>query len=274
VTIDGKALQAPTEPGGAIEAVVEVASGEERELRVAYKTRGIRQWRYDPTGGVGRVRNLNARVTTDFLAVDYPDGCLSPMRAEPQGSGMALGWTASDLITRAAVGVIVPGKMNPGPIVSRITFFAPVCLVFFFILVGTIAILYEVGIHPMHYLFVAAGFFAFHLLLAYLADHVTIHAAFPASAATSVVLVTTYLCAALRGRFPWRVALGGQAFFLVLFSYSFFLEGMTGLVVALGSVVTLAFLMRVTAHVDWEVVFRRPDGRGAQRGPRPTGATG
>jgi len=75
---------------------------------------------------------------------------------------------------------------------------------------------------------------------------------------TSVALVTSYLSAALGGEFPWKVALGGQLFFLVLFSYSFFIKGITGLTVAIGSVVTLAVLMRVTAHVDWEEVFAGP----------------
>ena len=78
------------------------------------------------------------------------------------------------------------------------------------------------------------------------------------AALTSVVLVTSYLSAALGGKFPWKVAVGGQLFFLVLFSYSFFLKGTTGLTVAIGSVVTLAVLMRVTAKVDWDEVFTRP----------------
>ena len=47
----------------------------------------------------------------------------------------------------------------------------------------------------------------------------------------------------------------GQLFFLVLFSYSFFLKAMTGLTVAVGSVVTLAILMKVTARTDWDTVF-------------------
>ena len=44
-------------------------------------------------------------------------------------------------------------------------------------------------------------------------------------------------------------------FFLVLFSYSFFVKGITGLTVAIGSVLTLAILMKVTAHVKWAEVF-------------------
>jgi len=33
-----------------------------------------------------------------------------------------------------------------------------------------------IDLHPMNYFFLAAAFFAFHLLLAYLCDHVLIHA--------------------------------------------------------------------------------------------------
>jgi inner membrane protein involved in colicin E2 resistance len=128
-----------------------------------------------------------------------------------------------------------------------------------------------VNIHPMHYLFVAAGFFAFHLLLAYMAGLVHIHVAFIVSAVVSVALVTTYLSMALRGEFPWKVAAAGQIFFLVLFSYSFFLKGITGLTVAVGSVITLAILMKVTAHVDWDKVFA--DGGTKAAALRPTTGT-
>jgi inner membrane protein involved in colicin E2 resistance len=125
-------------------------------------------------------------------------------------------------------------------------------------LVTTISILSKVNIHPMHYLFVAAGFFAFHLLLVYMAGVINIHASFIISAAVSVFLVTGYLSAALRGEFPWKVAVTAQLFFLVLFSYTFFLKGITGLAVAIGSVATLAVLMRLTAHVDWDEIFSKP----------------
>jgi inner membrane protein involved in colicin E2 resistance len=109
----------------------------------------------------------------------------------------------------------------------------------------------------MHYLFVTAGFFAFHLLFAYLVDLVNVHLAFTASTITSVGLVTLYLRSALGPRFPWKLAALGQIVYLVLFSYSFFLEGMTGLTVTIGSVLTLAGLMYATAKLDWTTVFGR-----------------
>ena len=61
--------------------------------------------------------------------------------------------------------------------------------------------------------------------------------------------------AALGAAFPWKIATLGQAFYLVVFSYSFFLKGLTGLTVTIGSILTLAMLMRMTAGINWKEVF-------------------
>ncbi|MFH1708754.1 MAG: inner membrane CreD family protein, partial [Planctomycetota bacterium] len=203
----------------------------------------------------GRAQNLRLAVQTDFAAVDYPEGGLSPMRVEDEGGGRVVTWEAADLITHQDMGVVVPEKLNPGPLAARIIFFAPVCLIFLFLLVVTINIVSRVNIHPMHYLFVAAGFFAFHILLAYLVDVVNIHIAFWSAAAASLLLVNLYLRGTLGRSYPWKRSAASQVFFMVLFSYSFFLKGMTGLTVAIGSVITLAVLMGIAARVDWNGVF-------------------
>jgi hypothetical protein len=253
--LDGRKLDGSSSATDGVAEILELGPGASAEFKVAYRTRGIREWRYKPDTGSGRVQNLNVAVNTNFQDVDYPEGCLSPMAAKAVQGGMELRWQATDLITRQDIGLIIPERLNPGPLTTRITFFAPVCLIFFFVLVATINILCKVNIHPMHYLFVAAGFFAFHLLLSYMAGLVHIHLAFVIAAVVSVTMVTTYLSAALRGKFPWKVAALGQAFFLVLFSYSFFLQGITGLTVAIGSVITLGIIMKVTAHINWETAF-------------------
>ena len=61
------------------------------------------------------------------------------------------------------------------------------------------------ALHPMHWFFISAAFFAFHLLLAYLVDHVNVHLAFALAAATSVFLVVSYLrlVAGTRGGVKW-----------------------------------------------------------------------
>lgn len=257
MTLDGKDIQVPVDTREGAGEIVELAPGASREFRVTYRTRGLREWRYQHDRNTGRVKNLALTVKTDFAKVDFPDGTSSPSSLEIGRKDAVLSWKATDQITREDIGITIPEKLNPGPVTSRITFFAPVCLIFFFILTATINIMYRVSIHPMHYLFVAAGFFAFHLLLSYLVAFIDIHLAFGVSAVVSVFLVTSYLSAALGKAFPWKVAAAGQVFFLVLFSYSFFLQGMTGLTVAIGSVVTLGILMKMTAHVDWAEVFAK-----------------
>jgi len=257
IWVDGVPEQVDVDTVDGVRKIVQVAPGETRTFRVAYRTRGLGEWRYRPATESGRVRGLDMAVTTDFAAVDFPEGSLSPMSLEVTPQGTQLGWTASDLITRQDVAVAMPEKLNPGPLAARMSFFAPVCLLFFFVLITAIGVLRKLDIHPMHYLFVTAGFFAFHLLFAYLVDHVNVHVAFGIASLTSVALVIAYLRGALGKAFPWQLATLGQLFYLVLFSYSFFLEGMTGLTVTLGSVLTLAVVMYFTARLDWNQVFAR-----------------
>ena len=56
-----------------------------------------------------------------------------------------------------------------------------------------ISTLRRVELHPVNYFFLAAAFFAFHLLLAYLVDHISIHAAFLISSVVSTALMVSYL---------------------------------------------------------------------------------
>jgi inner membrane protein involved in colicin E2 resistance len=113
------------------------------------------------------------------------------------------------------------------------------------------------NLHPVNYAFLSAAFFAFHLLLAYLVDHVNVHAAFAAAAAASVFLVVSYLRLVAGMGAALREAGVAQVVFLVLFSYAFFFEGYTGLTVTVGAVLTLFVLMQLTGRVDWGRVFER-----------------
>ena len=83
------------------------------------------------------------------------------------------------------------------------------------------------SLHPMNYFFLAAAFFAFHLLLAYLVDHLEMNAAFAIAAAVSIFLVVSYLRIVAGMRTALVQAGLAQLVFLVLFSYAFFFEGYT-----------------------------------------------
>jgi inner membrane protein involved in colicin E2 resistance len=103
----------------------------------------------------------------------------------------------------------------------------------------------------MHYFFLATSFFAFHLLLAYLADHISIHLAFAVCSAVSLFLVVSYLRIVAGPRFAFVEAALAQLVYLVGFSYAFFFQGYTGLAVTIGAILSLFLVMQMTARIDW-----------------------
>ncbi|MCP3689351.1 MAG: hypothetical protein GY784_13155 [Gammaproteobacteria bacterium] len=224
-------------------------------VEIHYQTRGVGSWLYKLDTGSGRVSGLDVVVTTNFDAVDFIEASLSPMQTETTATGLAIHWQANELITSQDIGIELPQKLNPGPLAARMSFFAPVCLLFFFVLITAICITRNIDIHPMHYLFVNAGFFAFHLLFAYTIDLINVHVAFVIASVVSVSIVVRYLSSALGEAFPWKIAAVGQFVYLVLFSYSFFITGMTGLTVTIVSILTLAVLMQITSKTNWGRVF-------------------
>jgi inner membrane protein involved in colicin E2 resistance len=151
--------------------------------------------------------------------------------------------------------MVMPEKLQPGPLAGKISFFAPVSLFFFFFLMFIITTMRGIELHPMNYFFLAAAFFSFHLLLAYLVDHVSIHTAFAISSVVSVFLVVSYLRLVIGMQFASREAAIAQFVYLVMFSYAFFLKGFTGLAITIGSVVTLFVVMQVTGRIHWTDKF-------------------
>ena len=236
---------------GVTEAVT-LAPGASAPLRVAYRSRGLDRWGYG-FGEAPRVRNFALTMTTDFAEIDFPAGTGSPTGRgrTADGRGWKLDWNYPDVIGAQPVAMAMPNVLNPGPVATRITFFAPVSLLFFFTVLLIVSALRGVNLHPMNYFFLAAGFFAFQLLFAYLVDLIPIHVAFVVAAAVSLALIGGYLRAAAGVAFA-RVALAAQFAYLVLFSCSFFFDGLTGLTITVGAVVTLALLMTLTARVNWE----------------------
>lgn len=235
-----------------------LAPGAEGRLDVTYRSRGLGTWTYAMSDGVGQVRDFELQVATNVDGIDFPAGTLSPTAKARQAGGWELRWRFESLVTGQRIGLELPNKLNPGPLAARITFFAPVGLLFFLTVMVLLGVLTRQSLHPMNYFFLAAAFFAFHLLLAYLVDHVDIHAAFAVSSAVSVFLVVSYLRLVAGARFALLRAGLAQLVFLVLFSYAFFFEGYTGLTVTIGAVLTLFALMQLTARVDWNEVFGGP----------------
>ncbi len=240
-------------------ALVELAPGEEADIRIAYKSRGLDSWLYSFDDDITTVKNLTLTVNTDFEEFNFPARTISASTKTRTPQGWELEWEFANLVSDFDVGVEMPGRLNPGPLASRMSYFAPVSLLFFFTVLVVLGAVKDTNLHPMHYFFLGATFFSFHLLFAYLVDHVLLELAFVIAAVVSMALVISYLWRVVGRRFALREAGLSQFLFLVLFSYAFFFEGYTGLVVTIGAIITLAVLMQVTAKVDWAEVFRKKE---------------
>ena len=236
---------------------IRVPAGKTVALHASYRSQGLDTWRYNFGDGVSQIRNFTLNVHTNFKDIDFPENTLSPTTKREIGNGWDLTWNYTNLVSGYAIGIAMPQKLQPGPLAGQISFFAPVSLFFFFFLMFIITTLRGIDLHPMNYFFLAAAFFAFHLLLAYLVDHISIHAAFAICSLVSIFLVVSYLRLVVGLRFAALEAGGAQLIYLVLFSYAFFFRGFTGLAITIGSIVTLFVVMQLTGRIRWAEKFAK-----------------
>ncbi len=244
----------PSASGAVTRAVLLPAAGTVT-LHAAYQTRGTGSWIY-AFPDKRRIAGFSLKMKTDFKEINFPLGTGSPKDADRKTNekGWNLIWNYPDVLAVPSIGMDMPKLLNAGPVASRIAFYAPVSLLLFVTVLLLIGGLKGVPLHPMHVFFVSAGFFAFHLLFAYLVDLLPVYLSFVIATTVSLVLVCGYL-RAVGGDVLFKVALPAQLAYLVLFSASFFIDGLTGITLTVCGVSSLALLMALTAKVDWRGYF-------------------
>ena len=228
-----------------------VPAGADASLHVAYRSQGLDSWRYQLGDGIAQARNFSLVMHTNFRDIDFADDTLSPTSKLLVPGGWELTWQYSNLVSGFQIGMTMPQKLQPGPLAGEISYAAPVSLFFFFFLMFIITTLRNIDLHPLNYFFLATAFFAFHLLLAYLVDHISIHAAMVIASVVSVGLVVSYLRLVVGMRFAALEAGTAQLIYLVLFSYAFFWKGFTGLSITVIAIVTLFVVMQATGRIKW-----------------------
>lgn len=264
LSLNGRDVPAVAEEGR-VRHEFALRPGESAVVGVRYASQGVGSWRYAlgeaaAPGGVRTARDVSLVVTTDAAGVDIPEGTLSPTSLRPtRRGGRELAWRYGTLVAAADLGVAMPERLNPGPFVSRVTFFAPVSLFLFFFAVFVLSVLRGVRLHPMHYVFLGAASFAFHLLLAYLVDVVPVPLAMALASAVSLGLAVSYVRLVAGPRFALVEVGGAQAVYLVGFAATFFLDGTTGLAITLLCVATLFVVMQATGRMDWEALLTADD---------------
>lgn len=255
--VDGAPIAFTRQNADLIVATFPCGPKSRHSLAVSYDSQGLDRFTYRFADGISEVRNFMLVATTDFDGYDHPANTISPnVTKERVGNGWQLTWDYKDLIAGTGIGIEMPQRINPGPMAARISFFAPVSLGFFFFLIFVISMLKGIRLHPMNYFFLAAAFFAFHLLLAYLVDHISIHPAFALCSMVSIILVVSYMRIVAGNRFAFLEVAIAQLVYLIGFSYAFFFEGFTGLAVTIGSIITLFVVMQSTARLDWAQRFK------------------
>ena len=259
LTVDGRTLQLTTDDQGTW-GELDLAPNQAAAMHVVYRSQGLDSWRYKLADGVAQVHDFTLAMHTNFKDIDFADDTLSPTSKQQSSDGWDLTWRYSDLVSGFQIGMTMPEKLQPGPLAGEISYFAPVSLFFFFFLMLIISTMRNIDLHPMNYFFLAAAFFAFHLLLAYLVDHISIHAAMAISSLVSIVLVVSYLRLVVGIRFAAFEAGTAQLIYLVIFSYAFFWKGFTGLAITIISIVTLFVVMQATGRIKWSEKFSKRTG--------------
>jgi inner membrane protein involved in colicin E2 resistance len=249
--VDGVAREEarrPTQSGVSFE--VPVAPKEAVEIHIAYKSRGQGTFSYAPGDGVRALRDFELRMSTDFHDIDFAEESLSPTARERTAEGEIAIWRFASVITGRELALRMPEPLQPGELASGLAFSAPIALLLYFVVLEVLTRHAGRPFHPLHYLLVAAGFFAFHLLFAYTADRLPVERAFALSALTSVALVTSYVGALAGPRFALGPSLLAQLVYLVGFSLAHFARGSTGLTVTVLAIATLFVVMQWSAWRD------------------------
>ncbi len=253
VIVDGRPI-ASTTLGDALHADFFVPQGRSAEVTVAYQSQGTGRWSYDFGPGTNAIHNFSLDMRTNFRMIDFPAQTLAPTSEREGSNGWDLTWQYQNLVSGNGIGMVMPEPLQPGPLAQRITFWAPLSLLFYFFVLFILTTIRRIDLHPMNYFFLGAAFFAFHLLFAYTVDRISIGLAFAICSVVSMFLTVTYLRLVVGLRFAAVEAALAQFFYLILFSLALFNEGFSGLAITVGSILTLFVTMQLTARIDWGTV--------------------
>lgn len=256
--LDGEDVSDEAVPsGGQVSIARAVQPGDTLHFAVRYRSRGMDSWTYRPTQGTGQISNFSLNMSTDFADIDFPSYTMSPTAKTQTGTSWSLVWTFDRLVTGDGMGMVMPSRVQPGPLAAEMSFSAPISLGLFMVWITVLGLLKGIEIHPMNHVFLAAAFFSFHLLFGYSVDHLPVEWAFVLSSVVSIALVVSYLRLVVGPRFALVEAGLAQLLYLVGFSLAHFWEGFTGLTVTVLGIITLFALMQLTGRIRWSEVMAR-----------------
>ncbi len=252
LNLDGKVSdEAPAD--GVTKASLLIPAGGTKLMTVKYSALGKDEWRY-LLGEGGKARNFTLTMDTNFADYNVPANVESPTSRHPGDAGTTHVWAFPNVTGVEAVGLAVPDFVDAAKVASRMSFFGPLSLGLFFLVLVIAALRMRIWLHLMHFVLLAAACFSFQLLFAYSVDVMPALVAFGVAAMVSMALVAVYL-KLVAGTAFMRLAVAAQTAYIVLFNATFFFEGYTGLTLTIMGIVTLGLIMTGTAKMDWNSVL-------------------
>ncbi len=109
---------------GKISELIRLDPGGEKSVEIAYQSQGMDEWWYNFGKDVSQTKNFSLTMETDFKKIDFPENSISPVSKRETPQGWTLEWSYTNLLSGIQIGMKMPQKINPGPFVSKVTYFA------------------------------------------------------------------------------------------------------------------------------------------------------
>ncbi|HEX6769788.1 MAG TPA: hypothetical protein VF208_10595, partial [Candidatus Binatia bacterium] len=123
--VDGEPIRIENQKS-AIRGTARIAPGKTAVLTLKYRSQGLESWRYHFGDDVNQVKNFQLTMTTNFQDIDFPDNTLAASDKKPLENGWELAWNYKSLLSGYQIGMVLPEKLQPGPLAGQISYFAPI----------------------------------------------------------------------------------------------------------------------------------------------------
>jgi hypothetical protein len=252
VKLDGKDYTDDTNLADGVAWSGPLSPGESKSITVQYQAQGTETFLYALAQRSIEIKNLDAKLSTDFDDILIPDNSMAPSSESADSSGMVMAWKAQNLVTgqNIALQFNVPG--NYGRVVSKMFLYAPLPIFLFIGFLLIVCAAKQIRLHPLHFLFVLTSFFIYYLLGSYLVSYMHIVAAILVSLAVSGAIALYYTHLIGKGRDIVTGTAIGLGIFQWFFSAAFFFPEHTGFLITVASIIAFIVLVRITAKIDWE----------------------
>ncbi|MCE9501025.1 MAG: hypothetical protein K8R21_11100 [Leptospira sp.] len=255
VNLDGKEYKSDSNYADGVNWAGLLKPQEERTIIVRYAAQGTKNFKYALAEQKIEIKHLSVIVKTDFANLNIPEQAMPATETVSDAKITQLKWIGENLITGQNVSVDFEIDGNYGSIAAKLFYYSPLSLALFTGLILLFTVSRGISLHPMHYLFLMAGFFIFYLLGSYMISYMHIFLGISVSLLVSSGIIIYYSFLLKKGNEFFKIVCFSVIIFQWILSIAFFFPEHTGLLITIAVIVSFIALMKVTADTDWESKF-------------------